>query len=76
MNTKPELLRQPKRCDACGDPPRADFPKLFVHAHADGTLRGWLCLPCFSIVEAADDDPARLRKMYDWIMEERRGDDA
>jgi hypothetical protein len=71
MTTKPEFIQQAKRCEACGELPPASFPKLYAHQHDDGRLRGWLCFPCFSAVEAADNDPVRLRKMIDWIEKQR-----
>jgi Recombination endonuclease VII len=72
MTTKPELIPQAKYyCDACGEPPPSDFPKLYVHQHDDGRFRGWLCFRCFSMVEAANNDPVRLRKMADWVTKNR-----
>lgn len=54
---------RPDACERCGDAHKicAD------HDHDTGEFRGWLCTRCNSSIGFANDDPARLRDLADYL---------
>lgn len=68
------LLETRLRCDVCGrtsEEVGAKGPsgrRLHIdHDHVTGTVRGVLCKPCNSALGLAEDDPARLRALADYL---------
>lgn len=58
-------------CDVCG---RRIEPMAIDHCHDTGQVRGLLCKPCNFALGCADDDPARLRALADYLDSSRQGD--
>ncbi len=57
----------PERCEVCGDPPGKGRRLDFDHCHLLDTFRGWLCHSCNVALGNAKDDPARLRKLANYL---------
>jgi hypothetical protein len=55
-------------CDVCGSAERV----CIDHCHNSGVLRGLLCQPCNQALGFANDDPARLRALADYLEPVRR----
>lgn len=61
------LAARPSCCEVCGRAGRV----CYDHDHATGEARGWLCSTCNSALGHAQDDPALLRALADYL--ERSG---
>jgi Recombination endonuclease VII len=61
----------PGVCDACGrtttDTSRRCYRLSIDHDHDTGKFRGVICSPCNRAIGFADDDPARLRALADYL---------
>jgi Autographiviridae endonuclease VII len=60
-------------CAACGRPPRGRGKNLVLHVdhcHETGRVRGLLCSKCNLAMGNADDDPALLRALADYLERE------
>jgi hypothetical protein len=58
---------RPLICDVCGGPPDKGRALIFDHCHARGHFRGWLCRGCNLALGNAGDNPARLRRLADYL---------
>jgi hypothetical protein len=62
MTTKPELIPQAKRCDACGEPPDG------FYYHNDGhQILGEMCRECWLMALAVEGQTDRLRKISAYL---------
>lgn len=52
-----------KYCQVCG----SDRRIVYDHSHQTGQFRGWLCNACNVALGLVQDNPARLRKLADYI---------
>ena len=55
------------RCAICGGLPRGQGRLHVDHDHTHGHVRSLLCQPCNSGLGLAGEDPARLRRMADYL---------
>ncbi len=55
---------RPDKCSVCG---RKKHKIVFDHCHQSGQFRGWLCESCNAVIGMANDDPALLRKLADYL---------
>ena len=60
--TAAELTAFEGDCEVCGRPAEA-----VDHDHTTGAVRGALCFACNSALGQAQDDPARLRALADYL---------
>ena len=69
MFNEPRMIPDGKTtpCDACGELPDPSFPKLYC----DSDSRGWLCFPCFSVLDTVEHQPDRIKKLAAWIKRHR-----
>lgn len=56
-------LDAPNNCEVCG----AEGRIFLDHDHATGKHRGWLCIGCNRAIGLVMDDPARLRRLADYL---------
>ncbi len=54
-------------CDVCGRRPPGKRGMAIDHCHVTGQFRGLLCAPCNQALGLADEDPARLRALADYL---------
>lgn len=58
------IASKPEACEVCG---RNDVAVCYDHDHATMDHRGWLCGGCNAAIGQAQDDPAILRKLADYL---------
>ena len=58
----------PDVCELCGAAPGANKSLQFDHDHATGEFRGWLCIPCNTVVIGKiDRDPTMLARIVAYL---------
>lgn len=60
------------RCEACGRTPvgrtHQESTLHIDHNHQTGEVRGFLCMQCNVTLGLLRDDPARLRRLIDYLL--------
>lgn len=62
---------KPEVCDIC-DGKDARDKIVWDHCHTGGHFRGWLCDRCNKTIGAAEDNPALLRKMANYLERDQK----
>lgn len=63
------VLSQNGVCAICRKAPKSGFTLCVDHCHETGVVRGLLCNRCNSAIGLLDEDPARIRRASNYIIE-------